>query len=48
MIETLRIERLQGESLSLFFETLYSWTTAFVSLLSLNFSDFLIRFAFPN
>jgi hypothetical protein len=38
-------ERSLEEILSLFFETLYLWTAAFVSPLSLSFSDFLVRFA---
>jgi hypothetical protein len=33
---------------SMFFETLYLWTTAYVSPLSNGFSAFLFRFAFSS
>jgi hypothetical protein len=34
-----------GDIISMLFETLYLWTTAYVSPLSISFSDFLFRFA---
>jgi len=34
--------------LASFFHTLYFWTLAFLSLLSLSFVDFLIRFSLPS
>jgi hypothetical protein len=41
-------ERAMGEIFlcSLFFDTLYLWTAAYVSPLSISFSDFLVRFNF--
>jgi hypothetical protein len=41
-------ERSLEEILSLFYDTLYLWTAAFVSPLSLSYSDFLVRFALPS
>jgi hypothetical protein len=41
-------ERTMAEIISLFFETLYLWTAAFVSPLSISFSDFLVRFALSS
>jgi hypothetical protein len=41
-------ERTMGQIISLFFETLYLWTTAFVSHLSISFSNFLVRFALSS
>jgi hypothetical protein len=38
-------ERSMGDIISMLFETLYLWTTAYVSPLSISFSDFLFRFA---
>jgi hypothetical protein len=32
----------------LFFKTLYLWTAAYVSSLSISFSDFLVRFALSS
>lgn len=31
-----------------FFRMLYLWTVAFLSLLSISFSDFFVRFALPS
>jgi hypothetical protein len=41
-------ERMLGEILSLFYETLYLWMMMYVSPLSINYSDFLIRFALSS
>jgi hypothetical protein len=41
------MERSLGKILSLFYETLYLWTAAFVSPLLLSFSNFFVRFALP-
>jgi hypothetical protein len=38
-------EKTLGEILSLFYETLYLWTVAYVSPLSISVSDFLVRFS---
>jgi hypothetical protein len=38
-------ERTIEEILSLFFKTLYMWTIAYVSPLSISYSDFLVLFA---
>jgi hypothetical protein len=45
MIESLRT---MGEIVSMFFETLYLWTTAYVSPLFISFSVFLVRFALSS
>jgi hypothetical protein len=37
-----------GEIISKFFETLYLWTVAYVSPLTISFSDFLVRFALSS
>jgi hypothetical protein len=36
------------EILTSFFHTLYLWTLAFLSPLSISFADFLIRFSIPS
>jgi len=38
-------ERSMRDIISFFFETSYLWTAAYVSPLSISFSDFLFRFA---
>jgi hypothetical protein len=37
-----------GEIIFIFFETLYLCTAAYVSPLSISFSDFLVHFAFSS
>jgi len=34
--------------LALFFHTMYLWTVAFLSLVSISYSDFLVRFSIPS
>jgi hypothetical protein len=36
------------DTLALFFHTLYLWTVAFLSSLSLSFFDFFARFSLPS
>jgi hypothetical protein len=42
------LERSLEDILASFFQTLYIWTMASVSLLSLSFADFLVRFSFSS
>jgi len=42
------LESYMEDILASFFHTLYFWTLAFLSLLSLSFVDFLIRFSLPS
>jgi hypothetical protein len=42
------LESFMEDILSLFFHTLYLWTVAFFSSLSINFTDFLVRFSIPS
>jgi len=41
-------KRIMGEIIFIFFETLYLCTAAYVSPLSISFSDFLVHFAFSS
>jgi hypothetical protein len=41
-------ERSLEKILFLFYDTLYLWTAEFVSLLSLSYSNFLVRFTLPS
>jgi hypothetical protein len=41
-------ERSMGDIISLFFETLYLWTAAYVSPLLISYSDFLLRFTLSS
>jgi hypothetical protein len=41
-------ERMLKEILSLFYETLYLWTTAYMSPLSLSYSEFFVRFTLSS
>jgi len=41
-------ERSMGDIISMFFETLCLWTAAYVSRMSISFSDYLFRFALSS
>jgi hypothetical protein len=42
------LESSMEDILASFFHTLYLWTMAFLSPLSIRFADFLVRFSIPN
>jgi hypothetical protein len=42
------MERTMGDVIFTFFETLYLWMTAYMSHLSISFSDFLFLFALSS
>jgi hypothetical protein len=42
------LEDSMEDILALFFHTMYLWTVAFLSLVSISYSDFLVRFSIPS